>query len=74
MRKIGLFVLFMRDSICIVFLGDEDQMNKNLNKERRDAKMTMLYELRLMIAKDKKTEYTKEEIAELIDKIVVAKK
>lgn len=49
-------------------------MNKNLNKERRDAKMTMLYELRLMIAKDKKTEYTKEEIAELIDKIAVAKK
>ena len=64
----------MRVSVCIVFLWDEDQMNKNSNKERRDAQMAMLYELRLMIAKDKKIEYTKEEIAELIDIIAIAKK
>ena len=39
------------------------------DKERQDTKMATLYELRLMISADDKTEYTKEELLELLDKI-----
>ncbi len=41
--------------------------------ERRDAKMAMLYELRLIFSKGEKKEYTTEEIVELLDKIAMAK-
>lgn len=39
------------------------------DKERRDTKMATLYELRLIISEDDKTEYTKEELLLLLDKI-----
>ena len=42
-------------------------------KERRDAKMATLYELRLLFTQGEKTEYTREEIVELLDKIATAK-
>lgn len=42
-------------------------------KERKDAKMTTLYELRLIFANGEKTEYSKDEIVKLLDKIAVAK-
>lgn len=35
--------------------------------------MATLYELRLIFANGEKTEYTKEEIVELLDKIAMAK-
>jgi hypothetical protein len=41
-------------------------------KERQDTKMAMLYELRLMITQGEKTEYTREEIVELLDKVAMA--
>lgn len=43
-------------------------------KERQDAKLAALYELRLIITNAEKEEYTKEEIAQLLDKIAIAKK
>ena len=39
------------------------------DKERQDTKMATLYELRLIITDDDKTEYTKEELLDLLDKI-----
>ena len=42
-------------------------------KERQDTKMATLYELRLIFTNGEKTEYTKEEIVELLDKIAMAK-
>ena len=39
------------------------------DKERQDTKMATLYELRLIFANGEKSEYTKEEIVELLDKI-----
>lgn len=39
------------------------------DKDHRDTRMAILYELRLMISDDSKTEYTKEEILNLLDKI-----
>lgn len=42
-------------------------------KERKDAKMAILYELRLIFANGEKTEYSKDEIVELLDKIAMAK-
>ena len=39
------------------------------DKERQDTKMATLYELRLIISDDDKTEYTKEELLNLLDKI-----
>lgn len=42
-------------------------------KERKDTKMATLYELRLLFAQGEKTEYTKEEIAELLDEIATTK-
>ena len=43
------------------------------DKERQDTKMATLYELRLIITNGEKSEYTKEEIVELLDKIAMAK-
>lgn len=43
------------------------------DKERRDTKMATLYELRLLFDDDEKTQYTKEEILALLDKIAKAK-
>ena len=42
-------------------------------KERKDAKMATFYELRLIFANGEKTEYSKDEIVELLDKIAMAK-
>lgn len=42
-------------------------------KERRDAKMAVLYELRLIFTNGEKKNYTTEEIAELLDKLAMAK-
>ena len=42
-------------------------------KERKDAKMATLSELRLMFANSEKAEYSKDEIVELLDKIAMAK-
>lgn len=42
-------------------------------KERKDARMTMLYEIRLMIDADEKETYTKEELLQLLDTIARAK-
>ncbi|MCM1542617.1 MAG: hypothetical protein NC121_15340 [Blautia sp.] len=42
-------------------------------REMRSVKMSTLYELRLLFTNGEKTEYTKEEIVELLDKIALAK-
>lgn len=42
-------------------------------KEMQTIKMSTLYELRLIFTNGEKTEYTKEEIVELLDKIAMAK-
>ena len=42
-------------------------------KERQDAKLATLYELRLILTNGGKTEYTLDELCELLDKIAMAK-
>lgn len=42
-------------------------------KERKDTKMAMLYELRLLFTQGEKEQYTRQEIVEIIDKIAAAK-
>ena len=42
-------------------------------KEMKSIKMSTLYELRLLFTQGEKTNYTKEEIVELLDKIASAK-
>jgi len=42
-------------------------------KERKDAQMATLYELRLLFTQGEKNEYTKQEIVELLDKIAMEK-
>ena len=44
-------------------------MQDMTEKERRDAKMATLYELRLLFTQGEKEEYTRQEIVELLDKI-----
>ena len=41
--------------------------------ERRDAKMATLYELRLIFMTDERTEFSKEEILDILDKLALAK-
>ena len=41
--------------------------------ERKDTKMATLFELRLLLLKKKKKEYTLDEILELLDQIADAK-
>lgn len=48
-------------------------MEELTEKERKDARMAILYELRLVIANGDKEEYTRTEIFELLDKIAMAK-
>jgi len=43
------------------------------DKERKDAQMATIYELRLLFTRGEKKTYTVEEIAELLDKIAAAK-
>lgn len=43
------------------------------DKERKDTKMATLYELRLILKKNKKKEYSLEELFELLDNIADAK-
>ena len=43
-------------------------------REYKDVKLAVLYELRLLISGGDKSKYTKEEITLLIDKIAMAKK
>jgi len=42
-------------------------------KERKDTQKALLYDLRLIFTNGEKTEYTLEEIVELLDKIAMAK-
>lgn len=43
------------------------------DRERQDTKMATLYELRLIFANSDKSEYTREEIVEMLDKIAMTK-
>ena len=48
-------------------------MEEMTEKERKDAQMATLYELRLLFTQGDKEQYTKEEIVVLLDKIATAK-
>ena len=48
-------------------------MEDMTEKEMKAIKMSTLYELRLLFASGEKSEYTKEEIVDLLDKIATAK-
>ncbi len=48
-------------------------MDAMTEKERRDTKMSTLYEIRLMVDADEKETYTKDEILKLLDTIARAK-
>ena len=48
-------------------------MDEMTEKEMKSIKMSTLYELRLLFTQGEKTNYTKEEIVELLDKIASAK-
>jgi len=43
------------------------------DKERKDTQMATIYELRLLFTQGEKSEYTKQEIVELLDKIAMEK-
>ena len=43
-------------------------MENMTDKERRDTQMATIYELRLLFTQGEKTQYTSEEIVELLDK------
>ena len=49
------------------------ERNSMTEKEMKSIKMSTLYELRLLFTQGEKTNYTKEEIVELLDKIASAK-
>ena len=49
----------------------EDYMTE---KERVDAQLATLYDLRLQIKENEKNDYTKEEILELLDTIALEKR
>lgn len=42
-------------------------------RERQDTKMATLYELRLILSTGNKTEYTRDEILELLNKLALGK-
>lgn len=46
---------------------------KMIDMERKDIKMATLYELRLLIDSDKREEFTKQEISQLLDAVAMAK-
>ena len=46
-------------------------MDEMTEKEMKSIKMSTLYELRLLFTQGEKTNYTKEEIVELLDKLQV---
>lgn len=48
-------------------------MQDMTEKERKDAQMATLYELRLLFTQSEKEQYTKQEIVELLDKIAMTK-
>lgn len=48
-------------------------MEEMTEREMQSVKMSTLYELRLIFTNGEKTEYTKEEIVELLDTIALAK-
>ena len=48
-------------------------MEEMTEREMQSVKMSTLYELRLIFTNREKTEYTKDEIVELLDKIAIAK-
>ncbi len=48
-------------------------MEEMTEREMQSVKMSTLYELRLIFTNREKTEYTKDEIVELLDKIAMAK-
>ena len=42
-------------------------------KERNDTQLATLYDLRLTVSQSEKTEYTKEEILQLLDTVAMTK-
>jgi hypothetical protein len=48
-------------------------MNEMTEKEMDTVKKATIYELRLLITQGEKTDYTREELVELLDKIAMAK-
>jgi hypothetical protein len=48
--------------------------DEEINKSIYDVEMATLYELRLMFTQSDKEQYTKEEIADLLDKIAMARR
>lgn len=48
-------------------------MEEMTEREMQTVKKATLYELRLIFTNGEKTEYTTEELVELIDKIAIAK-
>jgi hypothetical protein len=48
-------------------------MEEMTEKEMDTVKKATIYELRLLIKKGEKTDYTREELVELLDKIALAK-
>lgn len=48
-------------------------MEDMTEKERKDTRMSTLYELRLLIGASEKETYTKDEILEMLDTIARAK-
>lgn len=46
-------------------------MEEMTEKERKDTRIATLYELRLLLSKGDKENYTKEEILELLDNIAM---
>ena len=43
------------------------------DKERRDTQLATIYELRLQILKEEKSEYTQEEVLKMLDTIALEK-
>jgi len=50
-----------------------ESVDNMTDKERKDTQMATIYELRLLFTQGEKSEYTKQEIVELLDKIAMEK-
>jgi hypothetical protein len=65
----------LRNCNCSVLeqLQGGARMNEMTEKEMDTVKKATIYELRLLITQGEKTDYTREELVELLDKIAMAK-
>ena len=54
-------------------INEMEEIREMTEKEMQSVKMSTLYELRLIFTQGEKTEYTTDEIVELLDKIATAK-